>query len=225
MIDDDQILAQVAAADPAADRSAGVEADRAQAQRILARVLAEPSTPRRRRRGAGLLLPAFGVLVALVVVVAIVRLGATGTGSPSTTGSPAGAASELKVVLKALPTPQVPAVTPGALTREAQILRARLRTVATDFHVTRAGGDRLTVVVHGRAASDPAQTIELLTQTDQLYFFDWEANVLTPNGQTVASQLLSRNATAVRLSQGTTGGAGVPGGGGMSLYKAVRLAS
>jgi hypothetical protein len=51
------------------------------------------------------------------------------------------------------------------------------------------------------------------------------ANALTPNGQTVASQLLARNPNALAISTGGSGGPGVPGAGSMSLYNAVKFAS
>ncbi|MGH2856006.1 MAG: SecDF P1 head subdomain-containing protein [Solirubrobacteraceae bacterium] len=221
MIADDPILIEVAAADPAGDRSPGGEAERAQARRILARVLSEPPPARRswRRRGAGALAPVIAVLVALAVVVAIVRIGTAGSGSP------AGGPASLTLVLRALPTPQVPVVTSAALGREAEMLNARLRSVGSNFRVTRAGRDRLTVVLHGRAAAAPAQTIDLLTRPAQLELYDWEANVLMPNGQTVADQLRSGSRAATLISQGTNRGAGMPGAGGLSLYDAVSLAS
>ena len=61
--------------------------------------------------------------------------------------------------------------------------------------------------------------------TAELYFYDWEANALTPNGKTVASQLLTQDSTALQISQGAGAGPGVPGAGSMSLYQAVKLAA
>ncbi len=64
-------------------------------------------------------------------------------------------------------------------------------------------------------------------QTAQLFFYDWEANALTPNGKTVADQLLGQDPTAQTISQGPIGGSGpgVPGAGGLPLYQAVKLAA
>jgi hypothetical protein len=62
--------------------------------------------------------------------------------------------------------------------------------------------------------------------TARLEFYDWEANALTPNGHTVASQLAGQDPSAVLISQGT--GSIPPGAspaGSMSLYAAVKLAS
>jgi SecD/SecF fusion protein len=61
--------------------------------------------------------------------------------------------------------------------------------------------------------------------TASLYFYDWEANALTPNGKTVASQLLTQDPSALTISRGAGAGPGLPGGGSVSLYQAVKLAS
>jgi hypothetical protein len=52
-----------------------------------------------------------------------------------------------------------------------------------------------------------------------LLFYDWESNVLTPDGKTVASQLPAQDADARRISQA----AGSPGQG-QTLYDGVKLA-
>lgn len=65
-----------------------------------------------------------------------------------------------------------------------------------------------------------------LTVPGRLWFYDWEANALAPDGRTVASQLRTQDPTALRISQGTSGTApGDPGSGGLALYQAVKLAS
>src|SRR5207237_2467161 len=63
--------------------------------------------------------------------------------------------------------------------------------------------------------------------TAQLAFYDWEQNVLTPNGKPVVSQLQSQDPTALTISQGATGNLapGDPGAGSVGLYQAVQLAS
>jgi SecD/SecF fusion protein len=52
-----------------------------------------------------------------------------------------------------------------------------------------------------------------------LFFYDWESNVLTPDGKTVAPQLPAQDSDAQRISQA----AGSPGQG-QTLYDAVKLA-
>jgi len=60
-------------------------------------------------------------------------------------------------------------------------------------------------------------------------FYDWEQNVLLPNGTTVASlgPAIQQNAQAATLSGGgsANAGAGSPGAGSVGLYDAVKLAS
>ncbi len=73
---------------------------------------------------------------------------------------------------------------------------------------------------------DTSRAEKVVGTTAQLYFYDWEANALTPNGKTVASQLQTQDPTAVTISQGTRVAApGAPSAGSMSLYQAVKLAS
>jgi hypothetical protein len=65
----------------------------------------------------------------------------------------------------------------------------------------------------------------MLVATGRLRFFDWEANVLTPNGKTIASQLRSGQPTALAMSQGSSTAPGAQGSDGLSLYAAAKLAS
>jgi SecD/SecF fusion protein len=73
--------------------------------------------------------------------------------------------------------------------------------------------------------SEHAQVLAL-TVPGRLSFYDWEADALTSDGKTVASQLNARSPDALRISQGAaTAAPGSPGGGSLPLYEAVRLAS
>ena len=73
---------------------------------------------------------------------------------------------------------------------------------------------------------DTARAESEVGTTAQLYFYDWEANALTPNGKTVAEQLQTQDTQATTVSQGTSFAApGTPNAGSMSLYDAVKLAS
>ncbi len=73
---------------------------------------------------------------------------------------------------------------------------------------------------------DTSRALAEVGTTAELYFYDWEANALTPNGKTVASQLQAQDPTAVQISQGTQFAApGEPNAGSMPLYEAVTLAS
>ena len=70
----------------------------------------------------------------------------------------------------------------------------------------------------------------LLTDDPQIAVIDWEGELISPDGRTVASQLLNgQYPPAQTLSQGSGAGInGLPGGrraGAQTLYSAVRLAS
>jgi SecD/SecF fusion protein len=87
-----------------------------------------------------------------------------------------------------------------------------------------SGANEITASVP--SASDATQAVREVGRTGQLSFYDWEANALTPNGTTVASQLRAQNPTALQISQGTPSQpSGGPGAGSMTLYDAVKLAS
>ncbi len=71
-----------------------------------------------------------------------------------------------------------------------------------------------------------ARAERAIDTTVELYFYDWEANVLTPSGKTVASQLQGQDPNAIEISQGSGSvPPGSPGAGSMRLYQAVQLAS
>ncbi len=111
-----------------------------------------------------------------------------------------------------------------ALDRSVVILRERLGSAVPGTRVERAGNE---IVVDAPAAGAGERArILALAVPGNLAFYDWEADAITPNGKTVASQLIARNPTALEVSQGSGSGApGDPGAGGMSRRQAVALAS
>ena len=87
-----------------------------------------------------------------------------------------------------------------------------------------SGGNQITVGLPD--VQDTQRAEQEVGTVAQLYFYDWEANALTPNGKTVASQLPSQDPTATTVSQGAGSTApGEPGAGSLPLYQAVKLAS
>jgi SecD/SecF fusion protein len=87
-----------------------------------------------------------------------------------------------------------------------------------------SGANEITVALP--IVSDTTRVEKAVGTVAQLSFYDWEANVLTPNGKTAASQLQDRNPTALKISQGAGSlPPGSPGAGSMGLYPAVLLAS
>jgi SecD/SecF fusion protein len=184
-----------------------------------------------RARLASVLAPAVGVLVVALVVGLLLGLhgpGPSRTAATQGSGQSPTAASRgsLELVYLAVPSAQVPVVTRGALERTVEIMQTRLRALGIGgAHVSMSSGNEIAVAlpnVKGVARAERAVGINA-----QLYFYDWEANALTPNGKAVASQLQSQDPTALTISQGSgsTVGPGEPGAGSTGLYPAVQLAS
>jgi SecD/SecF fusion protein len=130
----------------------------------------------------------------------------------------------VELVYQAEPTPQTPHVTQDALNRAVDIMRSRVDQLGvSEPEIQTTAGNEITVGLPD--VHDVARAEQEVGQTAELYFYDWEANVLTPNGKTVASQLQAQDSTALGISQGAGAGPGVPGAGGVPLYQAVKLAS
>jgi hypothetical protein len=196
-------------------------AARVAAHQALDRAIGTSSTQRQRRfrvpLRVGAMVPALGVLVVIAVVV--VFLGIRGT-KPSGTASPGG----VELVFRARPTSRVP-LSEAAMARTLALVRLRLNAVTPGAHVS-AVGDAVLVKTSGGARVSLGELVALVDAPGQLLFYDWEANVLTPNGHTVASQLQTQDPTAVEISQGSSASvAGSSGSGSMSLYRAVELAA
>ncbi len=130
----------------------------------------------------------------------------------------------VELIYQAEPSPQTPKVTPAAVQRAVDDIRARVDTLGVSAAtIQTTGGSQITVGLP--QVHDVVRAEKLVGSTSQLQFYDWEANALLPSGKTVASKLLVQDPTAVQLSQGSIAGAGVPGAGSTSLYNAVKLAS
>jgi hypothetical protein len=167
------------------------------------------------RRWVSYLAPVVGLLVVLVVAAVVVASG----GSSSSPGS-----APARVVFRALPAPGSLTVSGTDVARAAVIMRERVGSVFRDSTVT-VSGSTVVVVVHGGGAGARARILAL-SAAGRLAFYDWEANVLTPRGQAVASRLGNQDPTAVAISQGVDGAApGDAGEGGATLYEAVKLAA
>jgi SecDF, P1 head subdomain len=218
MTDRDPVIAAVAASNPVDPSVAPSPRDHAAAEAVRRRVMAAQTPSRRRPR-----LIVSAVSAAVVVAVIAVFLGVAGH-----RGAEAPGAHRVPetVVLQALPTARTPTVTAPEVAHVAQVVRERLSSVPGGARVAVAGTGRIRVTF-GRDVSSGARAhaVTLLTQPAQLGFYDWEADVLTPGGQTVASRLRAQDPTALQISQGGAVGPGSAGAGSMSLYAAVRLAS
>jgi SecD/SecF fusion protein len=130
----------------------------------------------------------------------------------------------VELVYQGQPSAQTPKVTPDALQRAVDIMRSRVDQLGVaEPEIQTTGGNLITVGLPN--VSDTARAENEVGTTAQLAFYDWEANALTPNGKSVASQLQAQDQTALTISQGSNGAPGSPGSGSMGLYQAVQLAA
>jgi len=104
------------------------------------------------------------------------------------------------------------------------ILRERLAAALPGASVRRTG-DRIVVQAPSGAKGAAAQIVAL-AGVGSFEVYDWEADVIAPNGKTVASQLAGQDPTGLKISQGSAGLApGQAGAGSVSLRQALRLAA
>ncbi len=130
----------------------------------------------------------------------------------------------IELVYQGEPSPQTPVVTQDALNRAVDIMRSRVDQLGVSEPSIQTTGNSL-ITVGLPDVHDVARAENEVGQTAQLFFYDWEKNVLTPNGKTAASQLITQDPTALAISQGGASGPGVPGAGGVPLYQAATLAA
>src|SRR6201996_3930305 len=163
----------------------------------------------RQRHGLILLLVA-GLIAASFVVIATkpTRLGLDLKGG-------------VELVYKAEPTPQSP-VNDQSLQRAVEVMQNRVNQLGvTQPQIQTSGNNQIDVQLPD--VTNIKQAEEAVGTTARLEFYDWEANAITPNGETVASQLPASDQTALALSQGSTigPGGGSAASGAMTLYDAV----
>jgi len=152
--------------------------------------------------------PAVGVLVVAIVVAVFLTMRDS---SPSRT---AGKADSVELVYRASPSAQAPPITPAALNRTVQIIDARLAAFGIGgAHVSSSGANQITI--RFSAGGDAGRTAVEVVAPTRMTFYDWEADVLTPNGKTVASELESQDPAALEISQGE--GSKAPGDPGVSF--------
>jgi SecD/SecF fusion protein len=177
-------------------------------------------------RVSGGLVPVVGVLVvALVVAVFFALHGSRTSNTPSSHGPTVSSHGSVELVYLAEPSVRARVVTRGALERTVGVIRERLRALGiSGAHVSVSGANEILVALPN--ARNLAQAEREIGRTAELSLYDWEANVLTPNGKTVAGQLQAQDPTAIEISQGSASSSpGSPGAGSMGLYQAVQLAA
>jgi SecD/SecF fusion protein len=130
----------------------------------------------------------------------------------------------IELVYQGQRTPQSP-VNQASLNRAVDIMRSRVDQLGVSEPSIQTTGDSL-ITVGLPDVHDVARAEQEVGQTAQLFFYDWEANVLTPAGKPAARGLLTQDPDSVTLSTGgSVGQPGVPGAGGVPLYQAVTLAA
>ena len=121
-----------------------------------------------RRRNVFILLLVLGLLVASLAVIASKR---TVLGLDLRGGT--------QLVYQGRPTPQTPVVTPDAIDRAIEIIRKRTDTLGvSEPEIQRIGSDQIQVGLPDVQNAKEAQ--DRIGQTSQLYFYDFEANVIPP---------------------------------------------
>ncbi len=107
----------------------------------------------------------------------------------------------VELIYQGLPTPQTPVVTQDALARAVDIMRNRVDQLGVaEPQIQTSGGNQITADLP--AVTDVGRAERLVGTTARLEFYDWESNVLLPNGKTVASQLQTQDQNAIQISQG-----------------------
>src|SRR5687767_4164863 len=125
-----------------------------------------------RRRSLFILLLVFGLIAASAVVVATkeTKLGLDLQGG-------------VQLVYQGQPTPQQPTVDQQALDRALQIMRERVDAFGVaEPELALIGGNQVEVNLPG--VEDADRAAEQVGSTAQLYFYDWEANVLDEDCRT-----------------------------------------
>src|SRR5919109_3521771 len=124
----------------------------------------------RRRNGLILLLVA-GLIAASAVAIVVkkTRLGLDLKGG-------------VELVYQGKPTPQQPKVTADAIQRALDIIRKRVDAFGvSEPEIQRSGSDQISVGLPG--ARNAERAIKQVGKVAQLYFYDWEPNVIGPNGK------------------------------------------
>ncbi|MGI9539066.1 MAG: protein translocase subunit SecD, partial [Miltoncostaeaceae bacterium] len=87
----------------------------------------------------------------------------------------------VEVVLQGQPTPEVPEVDEDAINRSIEVIRNRVDAFGVaEPEIQSAGSDQIIVALPG--AENPEQVVTDLIKPAQLFFFDYEGNLVGPEG-------------------------------------------
>lgn len=154
-----------------------------------------------RRRNIFILLFVAGLVIAslAVIVTKPTRLGLDLQGG-------------VELVYQAKPTPQQPVVDQQALDRAIEVMRERVDSLGVaEPEIQRSGENQISVALPDVQDADKAQ--RQVGQVAQLFFYDWEKNVIGPEGEPAPQDA------------SVTGGPSAGQAGGISYYDAVVRAS
>src|SRR3954451_10799358 len=99
----------------------------------------------------------------------------------------------VELIYQAEPTPQVPKVTPQAVTDAINTIRKRTNALGvSESEVQQEGRD--TIVVGLPGVKNAARAEEQVGTTAQLQFYDWEPNVIGPDGKELREKALDYSA-------------------------------
>ncbi|MDO9354712.1 MAG: protein translocase subunit SecD [Solirubrobacteraceae bacterium] len=119
----------------------------------------------------------------------------------------------VELVYEAKPTTNAPTITPDTLERTIAIMRKRIDPAGNlEPEIQTAGANQISIALPG--FQNPAQAQRLVGKTARLYFYDWEPNVVGPDGNTVPDD--------PAVTGGETAGSTLAG---IPLYDAVQRAS
>ena len=118
----------------------------------------------------------------------------------------------VELVYQAEPTPQQPVVNQEALDRAIDVMRERVdRLGVSEPEIQRSGSNQISVALPD--VDNAERAVQQVGQVAQLFFYDWEPNVLGPGCKPAPN------------SSEVTGGAAAGTAGALSQYDAVRRAA
>ncbi|HEX8086645.1 MAG TPA: protein translocase subunit SecD [Solirubrobacteraceae bacterium] len=118
----------------------------------------------------------------------------------------------VELIYEAKPTPQQPVVDADALDRSIDVMRERVDTLGvSEPEIQRSGNEQISVGLPDVENADEA--IDQVGQVAQLHFYDWEPNVIGPEGKPDPT------------NPEVTGGPSAGRNGGITEYEAVQRAS
>src|SRR3982751_4161569 len=136
----------------------------------------------RRRNLAILAIVGFLLVVSLVIIV---------PGAPLAKKTQLGLdlRGGVELIYQAEPTPQVPKVTPQAVSDSINTIRKRTNALGvSESEVQQEGRDTIAVGLPG--VKNAARAEEQVGTTAQLQFYDWEPNVIGPDGKELGEKAL-----------------------------------